>query len=96
MGQKVTDLRDGSPLLQVHVFVFRDRIHKHKFNTGGLLFTRDGSNLQYVASASMVLPSYARTLLSAHVDGVLCGSDHFTASQIRAFAKSQVLTRPLS
>ncbi|OWM72089.1 hypothetical protein CDL15_Pgr017972 [Punica granatum] len=57
---------------------------------GGLLYTRDSSNLQYVTSASLVLLAYARTLGSAHVDGVQCGSAHFSPSQIRAFAKSQV------
>lgn len=65
--------------------------HTQWSRVGGLLYTRDGSNLQYVTSASMVLLSYSRTLGSAHVDGVQCGSDHFTASQIRAFAKSQVV-----
>ncbi|KAK4795134.1 hypothetical protein SAY86_013128 [Trapa natans] len=61
-----------------------------KTTPGGLLFTRDGSNLQYVTTASMVLLSYAKLLELAQVDGVQCGSDHFTATQIRAFAKSQV------
>lgn len=57
---------------------------------GGLLYIRDSSNLQYVTSSSMVLFIYAKTLNAAHIDGVQCGSMHFTASQIRKFAKSQV------
>ncbi|XP_059662275.1 endoglucanase-like [Cornus florida] len=57
---------------------------------GGLLFTRDSSNLQYVTSASMVLLIYSKILNRAHISGVQCGSEHFSTSQVRAFAKSQV------
>lgn len=57
---------------------------------GGLLYTRDSSNLQYVTSSTMVFFIYSKTLNAAHVDGVQCGSAHFSASQIYAFAKSQV------
>ncbi|XP_059443371.1 endoglucanase-like [Corylus avellana] len=57
---------------------------------GGLLFIRDSSNLQYVTSASMVLFIYTKILNAAHIDGVKCGSVHFSASQLRKFAKSQV------
>ncbi|KAF8013370.1 hypothetical protein BT93_I1268 [Corymbia citriodora subsp. variegata] len=61
-----------------------------KTTPGGLLYTRDSSNLQYATSASMVLLIHSKTLSEAHVDGVQCGSAHFSASQIREFAKSQV------
>ncbi|CAA6672899.1 unnamed protein product [Spirodela intermedia] len=55
---------------------------------GGLLFTRDNSNIQYVASATFLLSLHARTTSSA--GGVRCGSTAITASEISAFAKSQV------
>ncbi|OMP06070.1 Glycoside hydrolase, family 9 [Corchorus olitorius] len=57
---------------------------------GGLLYTRDSSNLQYVTSACQVLSVYAKTLKESHVDGIQCGSAHFSASQIMAFVKSQM------
>ncbi|XP_057967918.1 endoglucanase-like [Malania oleifera] len=57
---------------------------------GGLMFTRDGSNLQYVTSSTMVLFIYSTTLSASHIEGVQCGSHNFSTSQIRAFAKSQV------
>ncbi|KAK2984585.1 hypothetical protein RJ640_018963 [Escallonia rubra] len=57
---------------------------------GGLLFTRDSSNLQYATGASMVLLVYSEILNAAHTGGVQCGSITFAASQIKAFAKSQV------
>jgi hypothetical protein len=62
------------------------------FFAGGLLFIRDGCNLQYVTSSSMVLLIYTKILNAAHIDGVKCGSMHFSASQLRKFAKSQVCT----
>ncbi|XP_073051118.1 endoglucanase 20-like [Primulina eburnea] len=61
-----------------------------KTTPGGLLFTRDSSNLQYVTSASMILLAYSNILSAAGVEGVQCGSVHFSNSQIKAFAKSQV------
>ncbi|PON39900.1 Glycoside hydrolase [Parasponia andersonii] len=61
-----------------------------KTTPGGLLYTRDSSNLQYVTTSTLVLFIYSKTLNSAHVAGVQCGSAKFSASQIRAFAKSQV------
>ncbi|KAM7525805.1 hypothetical protein LguiA_015707 [Lonicera macranthoides] len=57
---------------------------------GGLLYTRDSSNLQYTTSATMVLLAYSKVLNSANVKGVQCGSVNFSTSQIKAFAKSQV------
>ncbi|CAK9156575.1 unnamed protein product [Ilex paraguariensis] len=57
---------------------------------GGLLYTRDSSNLQYVTSASMVLLVYSNILNAANVGGVQCGSVNFSAAKIKAFAKSQV------
>ncbi|XP_057967917.1 endoglucanase-like [Malania oleifera] len=61
-----------------------------KTTPGGLMFTRDGSNLQYVTSSTMVLFIYSKTLSASHILGVQCGSQNFSTSQIRAFAKSQV------
>ncbi|KAJ9147991.1 hypothetical protein P3X46_030090 [Hevea brasiliensis] len=57
---------------------------------GGLLYTRDSSNLQYVTSSTMLLFIYSRTLTARHISRLQCGSVHFSASHIRAFAKSQV------
>ncbi|KAJ4712001.1 Endoglucanase [Melia azedarach] len=57
---------------------------------GGLLYIRDSSNLQYATTSSMVLFLFSKTLNTAHINGVQCGSVHFSASQISAFAKSQV------
>ncbi|GMP96381.1 hypothetical protein CsSME_00045053 [Camellia sinensis var. sinensis] len=57
---------------------------------GGLLYYRDSSNLQYVTSASMVLLVYSKILDAAKIQGIQCGSTHFSNSQIKAFAKKQV------
>ncbi|CAN8325676.1 unnamed protein product [Cochlearia groenlandica] len=57
---------------------------------GGLLFTRDSSNLQYVTTATTVLFHYSKTLTQAGVGSIQCGSTRFTVSQIQNFAKSQV------
>ncbi|KAK6935440.1 Glycoside hydrolase family 9 [Dillenia turbinata] len=57
---------------------------------GGLLYTRDSSNLQYVTSASMVLFIYSNILNKAGLDSIQCGDVHFSTAQIKAFAKSQV------
>ncbi|GAV76134.1 Glyco_hydro_9 domain-containing protein [Cephalotus follicularis] len=56
----------------------------------GLLYTRDGSNLQYVTSSSMLLFIYSKILDEYHLSGVQCGFTLFSAPQIKAFAKSQV------
>lgn len=61
-----------------------------KTTPGGLLFTRDSSNLQYATGASMILLYYSNILNAAHIGGVQCGSLNFSPSQIKAFAKSQV------
>ncbi|XVF51413.1 hypothetical protein PTKIN_Ptkin04bG0183400 [Pterospermum kingtungense] len=58
--------------------------------SGGLLFIRDGANLQYVTSSCMVLSVYSKTLKASHIDGIQCGSAHFSASQIKDFVKLQV------
>ncbi|KAG2240324.1 hypothetical protein Bca52824_090814 [Brassica carinata] len=58
--------------------------------SGGLLFTRDSSNLQYVTTAITVLFHYSKTLTQARVGSIQCGSTQFTVSQIQNFAKSQV------
>ncbi|KAF8413239.1 hypothetical protein HHK36_001215 [Tetracentron sinense] len=57
---------------------------------GGLLYTRDSSNMQYVTSSSMLLLVYSKTLTAAGISKVKCGSVNFPTSQIRTFAKSQV------
>ncbi|ERN05046.1 endoglucanase 20 [Amborella trichopoda] len=54
---------------------------------GGLLYTRDSSNLQYVVSATFILLRYSDMLRNASVQ---CGSTSFSSVQIGAFAKSQV------
>ncbi|KAL9230990.1 hypothetical protein vseg_006268 [Gypsophila vaccaria] len=61
-----------------------------QMTAGGLLFTRDTANLQYAASASMILSIYGKTLSAAHVSGVQCPAKTITPSQIKTFAKSQV------
>ncbi|CAI9274467.1 unnamed protein product [Lactuca saligna] len=53
---------------------------------GGLLYTRDSSNLQYASGASMVLLAYSNVIIG----GVQCGPTKFTPDQIKSFAKSQV------
>lgn len=57
---------------------------------GGLLFVRDGSNLQYVTSSTLVLFIYSKTINTTQTGGVQCGSTFFSAAQIKAFSKSQV------
>ncbi|CAA7047458.1 unnamed protein product [Microthlaspi erraticum] len=61
-----------------------------KQTPGGLLFTRDSSNLQYATTATTVLFQYSKTLTKAKIDSIQCGSTRFTVSQIHSFAKSQV------
>ncbi|KAK8549801.1 hypothetical protein V6N13_073576 [Hibiscus sabdariffa] len=61
-----------------------------KTTAGGLLYTRDSSNLQYVTSSCMVLSVYSKTLTTSRIDDIQCGSVHFSASQIKSFVKSQV------
>ncbi|CAH8360130.1 unnamed protein product [Eruca vesicaria subsp. sativa] len=61
-----------------------------KRTPGGLLFTRDNINLQYVTTAITVLFQYSKTLTQAQVGSIQCGSTKFTVSQIQNFSKSQV------
>ncbi|OIV94921.1 hypothetical protein TanjilG_22118 [Lupinus angustifolius] len=61
-----------------------------KTTPGGLLFTRDASNLQYVTSSTMVLMVFSKILQKNRINGVQCGSAHFSGSQIKTFAKTQV------
>ncbi|KAI4315468.1 hypothetical protein L6164_028273 [Bauhinia variegata] len=61
-----------------------------KTTPGGLLYTRDSSNLQYTTSSTMVLFLFSKILTRSHIDRIQCGSAHFTPMQIRAFAKAQV------
>ena len=62
---------------------------------GGLLFTRDSSNLQYVTTAITVLFHYSKTITQARIGSIQCGSTQFTVSQIQNFAKSQVIDNKL-
>ncbi|CAN6452758.1 unnamed protein product [Victoria cruziana] len=57
---------------------------------GGLLYTRESSNLQYVTSASLLLFIYSKTLLRINVTSVQCGTVSVSPTQVRIFAKSQV------
>ncbi|XAR55094.1 Cellulase [Bertholletia excelsa] len=57
---------------------------------GGLIYYRDSSNLQYVTSASMVLLIYSKILNATKIGGVNCGSVHFSPSEMKAFATTQV------
>ncbi|MED6156480.1 hypothetical protein PIB30_014699 [Stylosanthes scabra] len=61
-----------------------------KTTPGGLLYTRDSSNLQYTTGSTMVLFIFSKILSRNNIGGIQCGSAHFTATQIRAFAKTQV------
>ncbi|XLR65255.1 hypothetical protein S83_015927 [Arachis hypogaea] len=61
-----------------------------KTTPGGLLYTRDSSNLQYTTSSTMVLFIFSKILSRNNVSGIQCGFSHFTAPQIRDFAKTQV------
>ncbi|EOY24858.1 hypothetical protein QUC31_008983 [Theobroma cacao] len=61
-----------------------------KTTSGGLLYIRDSANLQYVTSSCMLLSIYVKTLKASQIDGIQCGSAHFSASQIREFVKLQV------
>ncbi|CAL0332000.1 unnamed protein product [Lupinus luteus] len=74
----ICSLMPGSSSLQI------------KTTPGGLLFTRDNVNLQYVTSSTLVLMVFSNILKKNRIDGVQCGSVHFSRSQIKAFAKSQV------
>ncbi|KAI3727669.1 hypothetical protein L6452_16287 [Arctium lappa] len=60
--------------------------HQIRTTPGGLLYTRDSSNLQYASGASMVLLAYSKILTRS----VQCGPTKFTPDQIKSFAKSQV------
>jgi hypothetical protein len=57
---------------------------------GGLLYTRNSNNLQYVAAASDIMIVYANILADAKISSIECGGVSFTHSDIRSFAKSQV------
>ncbi|GJN16398.1 hypothetical protein PR202_gb03382 [Eleusine coracana subsp. coracana] len=57
---------------------------------GGLLFTRDSVNLQYTATATLLLSIYSKTLSSSGSSGVQCSAATFSPDQISSFATSQV------
>ncbi|XP_031501183.1 endoglucanase 20-like isoform X2 [Nymphaea colorata] len=57
---------------------------------GGLLYTRESSNLQYVTSASLLLFIYSKTLQRINVTSVQCGTISVSPTQVRTFVKSQV------
>nr|GMD88306.1 endoglucanase 1-like [Ipomoea batatas]GME17376.1 endoglucanase 1-like [Ipomoea batatas] len=60
-----------------------------QYTPGGLLFIRDGSNLQYVTSTSFLLLTYAK-YLSSSGQVVNCGASTITADKLVALAKRQV------
>ena len=49
---------------------------------GGLLYTRDGSNLQYVTSASNVMMLYSDILANSKIASIQCGDVSFSTSEI--------------
>lgn len=60
-----------------------------KYTPGGLLFTMNDSNMQYVTSTSFLLLTYAKYLTSAH-QVVNCGGTRVTPKRLRTIAKKQV------
>nr|GMC95754.1 endoglucanase 1-like [Ipomoea batatas] len=60
-----------------------------QYTPGGLLFIREGSNLQYVTSTSFLLLTYAK-YLSSSGQVVNCGASTITADKLVALAKRQV------
>ncbi|CAI9094170.1 OLC1v1029863C3 [Oldenlandia corymbosa var. corymbosa] len=64
-----------------------------KTTPGGLLYSRESSNIQYVTGAAMILLYYSNTLAasrSGSAQKVQCGYKCFTPAEITAFAKSQI------
>ena len=57
---------------------------------GGLLFTSDSVNMQYTATATLLLFIYSKTLSSSGSGTVQCSGASFSPDQIRSFAASQV------
>ncbi|XP_077229605.1 endoglucanase 20-like [Tasmannia lanceolata] len=78
MDSFICSLMPGSSTVQIRT------------TTGGLLYIRDSSNLQYVTSASLILTVYSKNIHEAGIGGIQCSSLYFSTIQIRAFAKSQV------
>ncbi|PUZ51314.1 hypothetical protein GQ55_6G174100 [Panicum hallii var. hallii] len=57
---------------------------------GGLLFTSDSVNMQYTATATLLLFIYSKTLSSSGSGTVRCSGASFSPDQISSFAASQV------
>lgn len=60
-----------------------------KYTPGGLLYTLQDSNLQYVTSSSFLLFTYAK-YLSSSKQVVSCGGMTYSPQRLRAIAKRQV------
>lgn len=56
---------------------------------GGLMFHDNTVNMQYVATASLLLTVYSKYLSSAKAT-INCGGTHVTPTQMSDFAKQQV------
>jgi len=67
----------GSPYAQAH------------FTPGGLLYMRDGANLQYATAASFAFSVYG-DLLAKYNQQVQCGEKQFNPQDLLAFAKQQM------
>nr|XP_024360691.1 endoglucanase 18-like [Physcomitrium patens] len=60
------------------------------YTPGGLLYIREGANMQYVAGSSFLAAVYGDALAAAN-RALVCGSSSsFTSSNLLAFAKSQL------
>ncbi|XP_074286343.1 endoglucanase 16 [Silene latifolia] len=67
----------GSPYAQAH------------FTQGGLLYMRDGANLQYATAAAFAFSVYS-DVLAQHNQNVMCGGKQFRPAELMAFAKKQM------
>ncbi|KAL9233958.1 hypothetical protein vseg_008889 [Gypsophila vaccaria] len=67
----------GSPYMQA------------RFTPGGMLFMRDGANLQYVTAASFAFSVYGDVLERYHQE-VVCGDKQFSSDDLLYFAKKQM------
>ncbi|XP_057539247.1 endoglucanase 16 [Amaranthus tricolor] len=59
------------------------------FTPGGLLYMRDGANLQYATAASFAFSVYG-DLLARYNQKVICGQKEFGSADLLAFAKRQM------
>ncbi|XP_021762136.1 endoglucanase 16-like [Chenopodium quinoa] len=59
------------------------------FTPGGLLYMRDGANLQYATAAAFAFSVYG-DLLARYNQQVICGGKQFGSADLLAFAKKQM------